>query len=102
MKYVKLVAKPDTWFVPGGEVFDYTEERRITLDLWERSLTDHVIMCRGIRECSEEYELELGCAPYTLRIDGEACFRDEFEVEITEDEGREAFRKMTRYGLTEV
>lgn len=25
MKYVKLIAKPDTWFVEGTEAFDYEE-----------------------------------------------------------------------------
>ena len=37
MKYVKLIAKPDTWFKTGSEVYDYdcnppTDLKRISLE----------------------------------------------------------------------
>jgi hypothetical protein len=39
MKYVKLIAKPDTWFKAGTEVFDYDEYgKRITLESYNKWL----------------------------------------------------------------
>lgn len=87
MKYVKLIAKPDTWFKAGTEVFhydfDYDEKHRISLlewKIWEQSLG---VLVRGIRisETNCEMNREIG----TEYIDGEWCSCDEFEVEIIEE-----------------
>jgi len=90
MKYVKLTARPNTWFKEGTEVFDYdfdySEKKRITLEVFEKDWKPYnMILCRGIRivenpksegECfqiGEEYE------------DGEFCNLDEFDVEIIDE-----------------
>lgn len=79
MKYVKLVAKPGTWFKEGTEVYNYDcnppkELCRVSLREWELVVNDPygftVICVRGIHEG---------------KWDGEACSADEFEVEIVED-----------------
>jgi hypothetical protein len=85
---VKLVAKPNTWFKEGTEVFhydfDYSERIRLTLADWQIALSEGGINVRGIRVCEEGYEQEscLNCKPGEERIDGEWCMCDEFFVEI--------------------
>jgi hypothetical protein len=87
-KVVRLIAKPDTWFKEGTEVFDYdsdySEQKRISLKNWEQSVSEGGICVRGIRVCEEGYEQEpcLNCKPGEERIDGEWCMCDEFFVEI--------------------
>ena len=91
MKYVKLIAKKDTWFKEGTEVFhydyDYNEKRRISLNEWEGCLDVGLVMVRGIRICEEgNGEVEnLGYKVGEERIDGEACHPDEFDFEIVEE-----------------
>jgi len=89
MKYVKLIAKPNTWFKFGTEVYDYDadyeEKKRVSLDYWEYCKLEGGICVRGIRVIDALYELSLG---YTNRgeerIDGEYCDCSEFYVEIIE------------------
>jgi hypothetical protein len=99
MKYVKLIAKLNTWFKAGTEVFHYdyllSEKRRVTLEEWNQALKDGPeggdggICVRGIRVCEEGYEQQkdcLNCQPGEEREDGEYCCTDEFElVEIIEE-----------------
>jgi len=90
MKFVKLTAKPDTWFKAGTEVYDYdadySEKKLITLDYWNKSVEGGWgIDVRGIRVCQEDYELKFcNCEVGFEREDGELCSCDEFEVEIIE------------------
>ena len=93
-KYVKLTAKPNTWFKEGTEVYDYdfhySEKKRITLDYWNKSLGEYGgggINVRGIRVCEDNpNENGMGCKPGEEREDGEWCRCDEFNVEIIENE----------------
>lgn len=86
MQYVKLVARPKTWFKEGTEVFDYDSKYEdgvnITLDYWNECLVDGgYINVRGIRVCEDNpNEINMGCKPGTERIDGECCQCHEFEV----------------------
>lgn len=89
-KYVKLTARPDTWFKEGTEVYDYESDyekrQRITLEEFERDWKPSQIICvRGIRivenPLSEGQHLQVG----QEFIDGEACAIDEFDIEIVEE-----------------
>ena len=88
-KYVKLIAKPDTWFKAGTEVFDYDEfGKRITLEAYNKWLKSRSILVRGTRICQFSTELLIGSG-YKLgeeRIDGELCGIDEFDMTIVDDE----------------
>jgi hypothetical protein len=51
-KYVKLIAKPDTWFKAGTEVFDDDcFGKRYTLEAYNQWLKSGIILARGIRVC---------------------------------------------------
>jgi len=90
MKYVKLTAKPDTWFKEGTEVYkggtEYNEKKLVSLDEWNEALEQSwgIDVC-GIRVCQEDYEFKLlACQIGTEREDNELCSCDEFDVEIIE------------------
>jgi len=92
MKYVKLIARPDTWFKEGTEVYDYdanySDKKRITLDYWNTCLKESNGICvRGIRVCELKYEIDgsLGHKNGDEREDGEYCSCDEFDVEVIEE-----------------
>ncbi len=99
MKYVKLTARPDTWFKAGTEVYHYdahySEKRRFTLEEFIRNKeewrgwTPGSIGVRGIRVCDDHEQINGGCLahykPGDERIDGEWCCLDEFDLEIVED-----------------
>lgn len=79
MKYVKLTAKPDTWFKEGTEVYSYDcnapeQLCRITLEDWEDWITSpgphQGVLARGQTEDG---------------WDGEFCMCNEFEVEIVDE-----------------
>ena len=89
MSYVKLTAKPNTWFKEGTEVFDYdadySEKKRVTLEYWTRCVNEEQkgICVRGIRVCEDNpNENGMGCSIGEEREDGEYCNTDEFNVEI--------------------
>jgi len=92
MKYVKLIAKPNTWFKEGTEVYDYdadySEKKRLTLEDWNEWEDTGCVCVRGVRICEEGYgEVEnLGYKVGEERIDGEVCMIDEFDVEIVEEQ----------------
>jgi hypothetical protein len=75
MKYVRLIAKENTWFKAGSEVFDYNSDyfkgQHVTLAYWQECLRDGAICVRGIRANGEE--------------DGESCLCSEFEVEVIDE-----------------
>ena len=91
MKFVKLTAKPNTWFKEGTEVYNYDcnppeQLLRVTLEEWESSVNFNGI--KGICVCGfhipqRENEIDIlgegGC------WDGEFCSIDEFEVEIVNE-----------------
>ena len=88
-KYVKLIAKPDTWFKAGTEAFDYDEYgKRITLEAYNKWRESGMILARGIRVCElGNGEVEnLGYKVGEERIDGELCSLDEFDMTIVDDE----------------
>jgi hypothetical protein len=87
MKFVKLIARPDTWFKEGTEVYDYdadySDRKRVTLDYWNQCVTEGGICVRGIRVCEDNpNENGMGCHSGEEREDGEYCSCDEFNVEI--------------------
>ena len=89
IKYVKLIAKPDTWFKAGTEVFDDDPDeygKRITLESYNKWLKSGSILARGIRVCEHDYELKLGYKLGEEREDGELCGINEFDVEVVEEE----------------
>jgi hypothetical protein len=91
MKFVKLTAKPDTWFKEGTEVYDYNcnapeQLQRVSLDEWESCVNFEgikAICVRGLRNTQLEYEIEI--FGKGERWDGECCWCDEFEVEIVDE-----------------
>lgn len=91
MKYVKLTAKPDTWFKEGTEVYDYNckppeQLFRVTLEEWEScvNFTGIKAICvRGLRITQLKNEIEIFVEGE--RWDGEFCGCDEFEVEIVDE-----------------
>jgi hypothetical protein len=89
MKYVKLIAKPNTWFKAGTEVFDYDEfGKRIKLEDYNIWLKSRTILVRGTRICQFPTELLIGSG-YKMgeeRIDGELCGINEFDMTIVDDE----------------
>lgn len=89
MKYVKLTARPDTWFKAGTEVYDYDchppeDTRRITLDAWTEWSQYRMVLARGIRVI-ENPASEGGGQVGEERWDGESCSIDEFDIEIVEE-----------------
>lgn len=78
MKYVKLTAKPNTFYKENSEVFDYDsdycDKKRITLGDYEEWKKSNSILVRGIiiDEKGEEW------------VDGEFCHIDEFNMEIVD------------------
>jgi len=86
-KYVKLIAKPDTWFKAGTEVFDDDcFGKRYTLEAYNQWLKSGIILARGIRVCEHDYELKLGYELGEERQDGELCNINEFDMTIVDDE----------------
>ena len=95
MKYVKLIAKPDTWYKVGTEVF-YDDSsikepdvpiKRLTKEEFEkRSKEWDFGLMVGLHTPTEDYETKLFGTDD--RIDGELCQLNEFEV-IETDEYRE-------------
>jgi hypothetical protein len=84
MKYVKLTAKPDTWFKEGTEVYDYNcrppeQLLRVTLEEWESCVNFNGI--KGICVCGfriPQFEnLEIDIFGGGGRWDGEFCSVDE-------------------------
>ena len=89
VKYVKLIAKPNTWFKEGCEVYTYDcgpdNPVRMTLVEWE-DWNNFVCLASGIRVCSKEYSYEMSLyEDGEERWDGENCSCSEFEVEIVND-----------------
>ena len=79
MKYVKLTAKPDTWFKEGTEVYSYDchppeQLYRITLEEWESCVNTE-----------EHHQGVLARGQTEDGWDGEFCFIGEFDVEIVDE-----------------
>ena len=87
MKKLKLIAKPNTWFKEGTEVFDYDSfypnYKRISLEDFNRDWKDSGLICiRGTRISKSEHELVSIGTEYE---DGESCSLEEFDMEIIEE-----------------
>lgn len=91
MKFVKLTAKPDTWFKEGTEVYDYNcnppeQLQRVSLEEWESCVNFEgikaICVC-GLRNMQLEKEIEI--FGKGERWDGECCGCDEFHVEIVDE-----------------
>lgn len=94
IKYVRLIARPNTWYMAGTEVFwegtkadDWTV-RRPTLAEWEdlKRPENAGIGCVGMRMSGGVGEIHEVDECYQ---DGEWCMIDEFDVEVV-DEPKEA------------
>ncbi len=86
MSYVRLIARPDTWFKAGTEVYHYDAivGRRLTLAEWEEWSKHGMVLVSGIR-VTENPASEGGGQVGEERLDGECCLCDEFDVEIVEE-----------------
>lgn len=90
-KYVKFIAKPNTWYKEGSEVliqaFSKIENKvygyRMTLDDYNEKLSnnDTSEVFWGIRACEDNpNENNMGYKAGDERMDGEWCYFDEFEI----------------------
>jgi len=90
-KYVKLIAKHDTWFKEGTEVYDYdcnptNDLYRVTLEQWQTATKETGICVRGVRVCEDNpNENGNGWAVGEERWDGEWCNVNEFEATIVNE-----------------
>lgn len=86
MKYVKLIAKPDTWYKVGTEVFfdDSSEKevdvpiKRITKDAFEKRSKEWHSGCMVGLHTPTAY-------PEVAVVDGELCFLEEFDIIETDE-----------------
>lgn len=91
MKFVKLIAKPDTWFKEGTEVYSYdchppNQLWRVSLDEWESCVNFEGI--KGVLACGiriSQFNNEINLFGEGERWDGEYCSIDEFDVEIVDE-----------------
>lgn len=95
MSYIRLIARPDTWYKAGSEVFwenavegaprEVASKRRLTLAEWEeiKRPENAGIGCVGIR-ITEDPDSEGGGIAGEERWDGEWCMIDEFDVEMVD------------------
>jgi hypothetical protein len=79
--YVKLVAKPNTWFKEGTDVWDEDTGFRFTKEKLNEWAKSDIIVARGSRICESETELQEIGVEYT---DSELCEIDEFTVILTD------------------
>lgn len=81
-KYIKLIAKKDTWFIEGTDVFDYystTENLKyVSVQDFKEAKKYGIIDVRGwrISESQESENVPVG----EKYFDGETCNLDEFEI----------------------
>ena len=93
--YVKLVAKPETWFQEGTEAFS-EDERRFTVEEYEDWKKSGIIICCGRRICdTNENEQGIGYSSGDARFDGECCSITEFEVQLVDDIGTEEYYELS-------
>lgn len=90
MKYVKLTARKDTWYVEGTEAYHYdcdeTNKYRYTLDEWNTLKSEKGnwgVLVRGTR--ISENKLSENVEVGDKYFDGEFCNFDEFDVEIVDE-----------------
>lgn len=92
MQYVKLIAKPDTWFKAGTEVYsydyDWENRKRITLEEWKEWEKSGMYCARGTWVAQKGYGAVENCGYEEGKeyFDGECGSIDEFEVEIVDSE----------------
>lgn len=87
MKYIKLTARPNTWFKEGTEAYDYDCDNfnrfRITEEAFNKDWKPYgYILCRGTRISENQSELANCGEEY---FDGEGCSLEEFDVEVVNE-----------------
>ena len=93
--YGKLIAKPDTWFQEGTEVFS-EDDRRFTVAEFEDWKKSGIIICCGRRICDDnDNERNLGYKDGDARFDGECCQISEFEIYKVDDIGTEEYYELS-------
>lgn len=91
MKYVKLIAKADSWYKEGTEAYDYNStlenKRRITLEEWRVMLEDGMYCLRGTWVAKKGYGAVENCGFIEGKeyFDGECGSTDEFEFTIVDE-----------------
>ena len=88
--YVKLIARPDTWFKEGTEVYGYDSDpergdfTRVTKEEYEEPYG--YFGCRGIHVVTDEIDAKnRNCKLGDEGWDGEWCSKNEFDfVEFVE------------------
>ena len=97
MSYIKLIARPDTWYKAGTEVFwedavsdeprHIATKRRLTVVEWNdlKRPENAGIGCVGIR-VTEDSASEGGSIVGEERWDGEWCLIEEFEAVETREQ----------------
>lgn len=97
-RYVKLISKPNTWFLSGTEVWSEDYDRRLTEEEFDDWKESGIIAVKGIRELDPNFSYERKIIEETssrFRIDVEVCGIDEFEMEIsTGDDGSGIIEKL--------
>jgi hypothetical protein len=92
MKYVKLIAKPKTWYKEGTEVF-YDDSsikepnvpiKRVSKEEFEKRAKEWHSGCMVGLHTPTHYR-EVAVVGTEDRIDGELCFLEEFEVLETDE-----------------
>lgn len=86
MKYIKLTARPNTWFKEGTEAYDYDcvaeNKFRISEEVFNNDWKPWgYILCRGTRISQDSSEL-INCGEEYF--DGESCSLEEFDVEVVD------------------
>jgi alpha-acetolactate decarboxylase len=92
MKYIKLIAKPDTWYKVGTEVFfddSSVKEvdvpiKRITKDAFEKRSKEWHSGCMVGLHTPTNYH-EVAVVGTDDRVDGELCFLEEFDIIETDE-----------------
>jgi hypothetical protein len=90
-KYVKLIARKDTWFKKGTEVYHYDSDKqnkyRISLEEWERDwLPYNHVLVRGtwVAEKGTGAVENCGYIEGQEYFDSAICYINEFDVEIVD------------------
>lgn len=89
MKYVKLIAKPDTWFKTGTEAYEYNcdweNRQRVTELKWNEMIRDNCYCLRGIRIKKYDSEDNSSTQIGEEYFDGECGYPDEFEATVVDE-----------------
>lgn len=84
--FVKLIAKPNTWFKEGTEAYHYYDDRRLTEEEWAEMVKDGMYCLRGTWIAKKGYGAVENCGFVEGQEyqDGECGNTDEFVVELVD------------------